>query len=141
MKSSNKIIGLVSTIRDRANQQILHQLRSHGVLDVVPAHGGIFVTLFQNGEITMGQLAQAIDRDKSTVTTLVNKLEGLSYLEKRKDDSDGRVTLIRLTEKGQLLEPVFKEVSAYLLEKVYAGFTDLEQGILITLLDRIKTNL
>jgi DNA-binding MarR family transcriptional regulator len=89
----------------------------------------------------MGQLAQAIDRDKSTVTVLVNKLAGLSYLEKRKDESDGRVTLIRLTEKGQRLEPVFKEISVGLIGKVYEGFTDLEQEILITLLDRIKNNL
>jgi len=88
----------------------------------------------------MGQLAAAIDRDKSTITSLVNKLEGLSYLEKRKDDSDGRVTLIRLTKKGQSLEPVFKEISTHLIGKVYEGFTDLEQGVLIALLDRIKNN-
>ena len=140
MNAPHKIIATISLIRDRANRLILEQLRFHGIHDVVPAYGAIFVALFKNKEITMGQLAAAIDRDKSTITSLVNKLEGLSYLEKRKDDSDGRVTLIRLTKKGQSLEPVFKEISTHLIGKVYEGFTDLEQGVLIALLDRIKNN-
>ena len=33
------------------------------------------MVLFENEEITMGQLTQAIDRDKSTVTSLINKLD------------------------------------------------------------------
>ena len=49
----------------------------------------------------MGNIAQAINRDKSTVTVLVNKLERLKYIEKRKDATDSRVTLIRLTPKGK----------------------------------------
>ena len=141
MYTQKSIIAIVSTIRAKANQIILDQLKLHGIEDVLPAHGTIFVTLFKNTEMTMGNIAQAINRDKSTVTVLVNKLERLKYIEKRKDDTDSRITLIRLTPKGKAIEPIFKEIGEHLIAKVYNGFTDLEKEILFSLLNRIISNL
>ena len=141
MENTAGIIGLISTVRDKANKFILQQLREHGIEDIVPAHGSVFVALFRNSELPMGRIAQIIERDKSTVTTLVNKLTALGYLEKRRDDSDNRVTLIRLTEKGRLLESDFWTISKNLLEKVYDGFSDLEKEILLKLVTRVKGNL
>jgi DNA-binding MarR family transcriptional regulator len=135
------IIKLISTVRDKANNFILQQLKERGIEDIVPAHGAIFVSLFRNGELPMGQIAQIIDRDKSTVTALVNKLDAFGYLERRKADTDNRVTLIRLTEKGKSLETDFMDISKDLFSRVYDGFSDLEKEILMTLLSRIKNNL
>ncbi len=141
MDKTAGIIAILATIRDKANKFILQQLKERGVYDIVPAHGAVFIALFRNSELPMGQIARIIDRDKSTVTTLVNKLSGLGYLERRKDDSDSRVSLIRLTEKGKSLETDFMDISKNLLSRVYDGFSDLEKGILMTLVERIKNNL
>ena len=141
MEHTAGIIGLISTVRDKANKFISQQLKHRGIEDIVPAHGAIFVSLFRNGELPMGQIAQIIERDKSTVTTLVNKLAGLGYLERRKADTDNRVTLIRLTEKGKSLETDFMDISKNLPARVYDGFSDLEKEILMTLLSRVKNNL
>lgn len=141
MDKTAGIIAILATIRDKANKFILQQLKERGVHDIVPAHGAVFIALFRNSELPMGQIARIIDRDKSTVTTLVNKLSGLGYLERRKDDSDSRVSLIRLTEKGKSLETDFMDISKNLLSRVYDGFSDLEKGILMTLVERIKNNL
>ncbi len=135
------IIALISTIRDKANKFILHKLKECGIEDIVPAHGAVFVALFRDPVLSMGQIAQSIDRDKSTVTALVNKLIDLDYLEKRKDDSDGRVSLIKLTAKGKSLESDFWGISNALLSKVYHGFSQLEKEILMKLLMRVNSNL
>ena len=140
MTETSGIIGLISTIRDKANRFILQLLKERGIEDIVPAHGAIFVALFSNTELPMGRIAQIIERDKSTVTSLVNKLSALGYLEKSKDDSDNRVLLIRLTEKGKSLEADFLDISRDLLSRVYDGFSDLEKEILMRLLKRIKGN-
>ena len=141
MYTQKSVIAMVSTIRTQANQILLDQLRVRGIEDVLPAHGAIFVALFNDAEMTMGNLAQAIKRDKSTATVLVNKLERLGYVEKRKDEADNRVTLIRLTPKGLALDSVFKEIGEHLIAKVYNGFTELEKEILFSLLNRIMRNL
>lgn len=135
------VIALTSAIRDKANKFISEQLKAHGAKDIAPAHGAIFVHLFRNSELTMGEIAQLIDRDKSTVTTLVKKLTALGYTESERDTIDNRVTRVRLTEKGKALKPAFNEISSSLMSRVYAGFSELDKNIIIKLLSRVKNNL
>ncbi|MBW1800688.1 MAG: MarR family transcriptional regulator [Deltaproteobacteria bacterium] len=134
------IISLISTIRDKANRFIFHELKARGITDIVPAHGGIFVHLFRNRELPMGEIARLIDRDKSTVTTLVEKLVKLGYLKREKDPDDHRVTIVRLTKEGKVLEADFENISKELLKCVYTGFSDQEKEMAIQLLARIKSN-
>ena len=138
---NERIIALVSAIRDKANGFILQQLKTRGITGIAPAHGGIFVHLFKNTELTMGQIAQLIERDTSTVTTLVDKLAALDYVERERDPADNRVTWVRLTKKGKSLEADFTGISRNLLSRVYKGLSDKEQGDLIRLLARVNNNL
>ena len=136
-----RVIALISAIRDKANRFILQQLKDRGITDIAPAHGGIFVHLFRNTEMTMGEMAQLIDRDKSTVTALVDKLVVLGYVRKERDARDSRVTKIRLTSEGRALEANFALISKELLKQVYSGFTEEEKQNIIHLLGLINNNL
>jgi DNA-binding MarR family transcriptional regulator len=62
------LIALISAIRDKANRFIFEQLKARGIKDITPEHGAVFFHLFRSSELTMGELARLIDRDKSTVT-------------------------------------------------------------------------
>jgi len=134
------LISLVSAIRDKANRFIFEQLKASGIKDIAPAHGGVFFHLFRNSELTMGELARLIDRDKSTVTSLVEKLAGLGYIKRERDAVDRRVTKIRLTQKGRLLEADFADISQRLLSNAYVGFSDKEMELIIKLLTRVNNN-
>jgi MarR family transcriptional regulator, organic hydroperoxide resistance regulator len=140
MENTEGIIALVSTIREKANRFIAEQLKRQGITDIATPYGGIFVHLFKNGELSMGDIARKIDRDKSTVTSLVKKLVALGYVETSTSSSDSRVTTVRLTEKGGALENDFKEISIMLQEMIYQDFSALEKEILVRLLMRVKGN-
>ncbi|MBW1934325.1 MAG: MarR family transcriptional regulator [Deltaproteobacteria bacterium] len=135
-----RIIALISAIRDKANRFLLKRLDSHSIKDIAPAHGGIFVHLFRNTKLTMGEIVRLIDREKSTVTTLVDKLVRLGYLEREKDVADNSVTKVRLTKKGKKLEADFGDISKQLLDRAYAGFTEKEKDAIIRLLTRVNNN-
>ena len=134
------VVALIAQIREKVNRFILQELDYHGIQGLAPSHGDILATLFQETVLPMGELARMIDRDKSTVTTLVDKLIALDYVEKVKDDPDSRVTLVKLTEQGKALKPDFEEISARLLSKVYEGISAEEQQGLVALLSRIRNN-
>jgi Mn-dependent DtxR family transcriptional regulator len=89
----------------------------------------------------MGEIARKIDRDKSTVTSLVRKLAELGYVRSGPSPSDSRMTMVMLTEKGGALENDFKEVSAMLKETIYRGGSLLEKEILARLLTRARDSL
>jgi DNA-binding MarR family transcriptional regulator len=141
MFETERIISLVASVREKANKFITGELKRRGITDISTPHGGIFVHLFRNGELSMGEIAQKIERDKSTVTALVKRLFDLGYVETSPSSSDSRVTMVRLTKKGAALENDFNEISSGLLEKVYGGSTDLEREMLVRLLMRVNNNL
>jgi len=134
------LIALVSAIRDKANRFISEQLKARNIKDIVPAHGAVFFHLFRNSELTMGELARFIDRDKSTLTSVVQKLVGLGYIKREKDSVDLRVTKISLTQKGKLLETDFADISRSLLAKAYGGLSDKEMEFVIQILIRVNNN-
>ncbi len=89
----------------------------------------------------MKEIAEIIDKDKSTITALINKLIALDYVKKDKDRKDNRISIISLSEKGKALKPLFKEISEKLREKAYQGISEQEKEILNILLMKLNKNI
>ncbi|SCZ05673.1 MarR family winged helix-turn-helix transcriptional regulator [Alkaliphilus peptidifermentans] len=141
MKTTH-VITLISRIRERANKLIEKELQNQGLEGMVASHGALLSALYKNnGKLTMKEIATAIERDKSTVTELVNKLMLYGYVEKVKDIEDGRVTHILLTVKGVNAKGKFDAVSKKLLNTVYCDVSQDERELLIGILERLKDNL
>ena len=89
----------------------------------------------------MKEIADKIHRTKPNVTVLVNKLERLGYVKREDSKTDSRYTYIVLTQKGKKFEPVFKDISKKLNEKLYKNFSDNEYEKLETCLKKALNNL
>ena len=134
------IIARLGTIRERAYRFLRGELESHGMSGLAPSHGSILYQLFGTDTLTMSELADRIDRDRSTVTTLVGKLEEHEYVTRTRDEKDGRVMHVQLTTVGRKLETAFHEISDRMLTRTYQGFADEEKMELALLLDRVAEN-
>ena len=137
----DKVIYLVSRIRERANAFILKELKLHNLNGLAPSHGDILYLLLQEERLNMSEIADRIHRRKPTVTVLVDKLIQAGYVEKQVDHEDERVHLISLTDKGSALKPTVDQISNDLLETVFTGFSEEEKAILMMLLSKIFKNL
>lgn len=135
------IIALVARVRDEANRHILEQLDAYGIRGLAPSHGDILVSLFGEDGLTMGQIAARIGRDKSTVTTLIKKLEDAGYVTRKRCTTDNRARHIHLTRKGKALKPDFWAISRKLMDTIWSGFTQKEKETTVTLLTRMLSNL
>lgn len=89
----------------------------------------------------MGELSSAINRDKSTATALVKKLEKLGFVKTEKSAEDSRKKIITLTEKGKKYNETTAELSKELLTKAFKGFSDDEKNSLLSLLCKLSENL
>ena len=132
------IISLISRIREKANRFIVAELTRHGLTDLKPIHGDILLALFQYGNPTMKELADIVDRRKSTVTTLVDKLVRLEYAKKIQDADDNRVFRISLTKKGRGLKGRLIDISNRLIEKVYKDMPSEKRKRLVRTLRQIN---
>lgn len=139
MKIDNSIF-LIGRIRENVNNFIVKELEELGIKGVVPSHGDILVSLFKQEEMTMTEIANKIHRDRSTVTTLVNKLMKLGYIKSKKNPEDSRSSIIYLTTKGKALEKDFKEISDKIFQKEYKGIDESEKEIFYRVLNKIHEN-
>ena len=89
----------------------------------------------------MSEIGRIIDKDKSTITALVNKLIKLGYVEKQRDPVDSRISLTALTLKGKALKSDFLLIAQKLRARSYKGISDDEREILVSLLNKLNTNL
>lgn len=128
---------MIGKIKDAVHNKIVSDLEKHGIEGIVPSHGDILVFLYQKDELSIKELAEKIHRTQPTVTVLVNKLEKLGYVERIKSKEDGRITSIKLTEKGIQLEPVFRDVSSSLNDVIYGGLSSEQREQLEWLLNQI----
>lgn len=132
------ILTLLSRVHRQANKFIEKELKDRQIGGLAPSHGDILFQLYRHPSITMHQLSKLIDRDKSTVTVLVEKLVKLGYIYKEQDPQDSRIYRLAATEKGQELRPVFEEISERMLGAIYKDFLPEEKTVLLNLLQKIK---
>ena len=65
------------------------------------AQYSLLAVLQENGESTMGRLADRLGTTMGAVTSLVDRLIHISYVERQRSTEDRRVVKVRLTESGQ----------------------------------------
>lgn len=141
MSKDKYIVYFISRTKQKMTQFIQMQLKMQQMDELIPSHGNILTVLYENGEkMPLNEVAKRIGRDKSTVTSLVNKLVGLGYVEKVAGQQDKRVTFIQLTEQGYELKPRFDQISAQVYETAYQGFSQEEKAQFLSLLKRMNQN-
>ncbi|KAA8787126.1 MarR family transcriptional regulator [Paenibacillus amylolyticus] len=128
---------MIARIRDHVNKRIVHELEQHEVTGIVPSHGDVLMFLYREETLSIKMLAERVQRTQPTVTVLVNKLEKLGYVERSKSAEDSRVTMIRLTDNGKQLEPIFREVSNQINQMIYADLSEEQSEQLESLLSMI----
>lgn len=120
---------------------IERELERRGEKGLVVSHGSILTALYKNnGELPMKEIADRINRSKSTVTQLVEKLINTGYVKKQVSAEDRRVHMIVLTEKGWQFKDIFIEISHEVNELFFADFSDLEIEMFLKMLLKIKNN-
>jgi DNA-binding MarR family transcriptional regulator len=139
--TTNDIVSLISKIRTKVNRHIELEMSRQGMDGIVTSHGDILFALFGRQRMTMAEIAGKIDRDKSTVTALVKKLEGLGYVRKERSTEDTRIVYVTLTQKGISLKPVFDKISDDIIKTLYKDIPDSDRDELLRMLEKIYSNL
>ena len=136
----NSSISLLSHIHTITADFIIEKLKDRGYPDFASSHGNILFQLSVNEEMTMGELAEKINRDKSTTTVLVRKLESEGFITGKPDPADKRSRIIFLTPKGKQFNNTAMDLSKELLETFYKGFTEEEKQSFYEALLKIQNN-
>jgi len=105
---------------------IRHRALADALLAPLGLHTGQEVLLLEldaQGPRSQGQLAVSSGCEPPTITGSVRKLEAAGLVVRRPSPTDGRVTIVELSDQGQALLPRLKTAWQQLAEQTIVGLT------------------
>lgn len=139
-KEINSAISTISHIHAITADFLRQRLSEKKFPDLVSSHGNILFQLSKEDSLPMLELAKRINRNKSTTTVLVRKLEKLGFVKIETSKEDVRKRLISLTPIAKKYNEQTQTISNELLERFYTGFSETEKKQLCKLLRKISDN-
>lgn len=132
---------LIAKIHQISGRIFSKILKKAGIDEINPAQGRILFVLWKKDEIPISELARKTQLSKSTLTSMLDRLEKTGYIVRVPSKEDRRVILIRRAEKDKLLESRYIQVSDEMTNLFYDGFTSKEIDDFEDSLKRILANL
>ena len=144
VKDTNFLYKL-SSIRQTAFSFLERGMKKAGLVDIPPSYGDILYLIHnQVHHQKTGYIKDIVDRsnkDKSTVSNIINHLEKKGYVRKMPDPEDGRRTMVRLTPLAESHTEAMFDISRDLRHRLFRNMSEEEQKILFLLLEKVEKNL
>jgi len=131
---------LIARIHQLSGRIFARMLKEHEI-EINPAQGRIMFVLWKNDGIPITELAGKTSLEKSTLTSMLDRLEDAGYVARVPSPDDRRKILIRRTAKDRAWQKVYVQVSQQMTELFYAGFSQPEVDEFERYLKRIFDNL
>lgn len=132
---------LITKIHQLAGRIFARKLKEYRIEEINPAQGRILFVLWQNDGIPINELAQKTSLGKSTLTSMLDRLEEAGYLMRSPCPEDRRKIMIFRTEKDKRLQAIYTQVSEEMIALFYEGFAEQEIDVFEQNLQRILENL
>ncbi len=109
----------IRQVGGRISERILKQYN----IEINSAQGRIMFVLWKNDGISINELAKKTQLKKSTLTSMLDRLEKMGYIRRQRSKKDRRKILIKRTEKDRTMENKYVEVSEEMTRLHYKGFS------------------
>lgn len=124
----------------KLKQFLASKLRKTGV-PLTPEQFMLIDLLWNQGEMTQQQLADQLQKDKNSVTKLVDAIEKKGFVIRRQNMHDRRSNTLILTEKANQLKPGAKQKGIDILDQMLEGISEEELRVFLTTLHKLNENM
>lgn len=102
---------------------------------------GVILALAEEGGLTAGALATRLGVKAPTMTRTIGRLEAQGFVERRPDETDGRLTVVHLTAAGRASVDQIAEAGKLSEQQAAEGFSEKDVRNLLKLLRSMDENL
>lgn len=132
------LITQIKQMQGRVFQRLLAQSK---VDEFNGPQGRILYVLWQEDGVPIARLVQQTGLAKSTLTSMLARMEEAGLITRGTSEQDGRQVIVRLTDKALGLQEKYEQVSEEMNKLFYRGMTQEDAAVLDGLLERVLANL
>lgn len=125
MLLSKEIVVYLNLAECKVKQHTASLLRKNNV-NLTPEQFLAIDMLWNQGPMSQTALSEAMQKDKNSITKLVDALEGKGLVERNRDKVDRRSNTIVLTEKAEQMKEATKQFGVNMLDKMLEHIDEKE---------------
>lgn len=110
-------------------------------IDLYPGQPILLENIFENEGITQSELSNISLKKPATITTMINRLENIGYINRVSDDNDKRIVRLYLTKLGKEKYYQLLNLKRNMSNNIFNGMSDEDISNVYNLLLKIKNNL
>lgn len=137
-RSGDRTIAKIHQLTGRVFSRLL---KDHGVKEINPSQGRIMFALWRCGRIPISELAKETSLGKSTLTSMLDRLESAGLIKRIRSSDDRRQIFIERTDKDKGFQDLYVGVSRGMNRILYNGFSTNEIDKFESYLERVYKNL
>lgn len=131
---------LITKIKHLSGRIFARMLREQEI-EINPSQGRIMFVLWQEDALPITELAKRTGLGKSTLTSMLDRLETAGFLVRERSETDRRTILVKRTAKDRAFQARYEEVSKEMGDIYYAGLSKQEIRQFEETLRKILANL
>lgn len=110
-------------------------------LGITPDQWVVMYCLWQENELSVGEISNRTKKDFANITRIVDKLEKLGYVNKVKSTKDSRSTNIHILPKADEIKKQLQNCWKESTDLAMRGISEKEQQEFISIIERIENNI
>jgi DNA-binding MarR family transcriptional regulator len=110
-------------------------------IDLTREQWVFLVKLHKKDGISQHELASITERDKTSLTRFVKTMERKNLVKRKVSESDKRIKLVCLTEKGKEVYKKSLPIMQKTIQELQQGLSELEVQMVISILQKFQTNI
>ena len=114
---------LMAKIRQVSSRIFERMLKDYDI-EISSAQGRIMFALWQKESVSINELAKKTQLKKSTLTSMLDRLERMGYIQRQRSEKDRRKILIHRTSKDKTLESEYVKLSQEHTKIFFHGFSE-----------------
>ena len=130
----------VNILNSRIKKYFIDKLQENKI-DITPEQFLVLDILWEKQSLSQQNIADIIQKDKNSVTKIIDSLEKKQLARRVMDQRDRRVNKIELTEKAIALEEKVTKVAIEFMNDAINGIDKQDLDIFVNVMRQIKDNL
>lgn len=121
-------------------QCFLTELVNNNV-DITPEQYLLIDLLWDEGPLTQKEIADRMQKDKNSITKLIDGLEKKGYVSRKTDNDDRRRNVVEVTTFGQAQKQEITHIAINAADNILGGIPDDELAKVVEVLNKLNKNM
>ena len=130
----------VNILNSKIKKCFIDRLQNNGI-NITPEQYLVLDILWEKQSLSQQNIADIIQKDKNSVTKIIDSLEKKNFVNRVVDTKDRRINKIELTEEGLALEKITTEVAINFMNDTIKDIDTQDLDKLVEVMRKLNDNL